>query len=76
MLQEIITYMIIGSAATIAILQLTKRFREKKPKKVDFLNKNMKMGHNCTECAAECMLRDMPKRMVEKSSDFCNKEEN
>jgi hypothetical protein len=76
MLQEIITYMIVGSAATIAILQLRKRFRKKKPQKVDLQNKNMKMGHNCTECAAECMLRDMPKRMVDTSSDFCKKEEN
>lgn len=72
MYQEIITYLIIGSAVTLAVIKIVKRFRKKKPKKVDFQNAKITTEHNCTECAAECVLRDMPKRVIETKLDECN----
>jgi hypothetical protein len=71
MLQEIITYMIIGSAVTLALLKIVKRFSRKKPG-----NKATKSGaavheHNCGECAAECQLRDLPRMVIEKNIDKC-----
>ena len=75
MLQEIITYMIIGSAVTLAVMKIAKRFRKKKPVKVNFKKEEVSMAHNCTDCSAECVLRDMPKRIIETSSEVCKKVE-
>jgi len=72
MLQEIITYLIIGSAVTLALLKIIKRFGKRKPKKVDFKNAKITTEHNCTDCAAECVLRDLPKRVIETRLDECN----
>ena len=73
MLQEIITYMIIGSAVTLAVLKIVKRFRKKKPAKQNFQKDNISMGHNCSECSAECVLRNAPKRIIETSGEVCKK---
>jgi len=73
MLQEVITYMIIGSAITLAVLKVIKRFSKKKPKKIDFQKDKISLDHNCTECSAECILRDLPKKEVESSLEVCNK---
>lgn len=74
MLQEIITYTIIGAAITLAILKMTKRFSKKKPAKVEYKKVQISSEHNCNECAAECMLRDAPKRIIEASDTKCNTE--
>lgn len=73
MLQEIITYMIIGSAATIAILKMAKKLGIKR-KKINKTNKVNSAGghaHNCAECAADCQLRDLPKYIIQKNIDEC-----
>jgi large-conductance mechanosensitive channel len=75
MLQEVITYMIIGSAITLAILKTIKRFRKKKPKKTNFNKDNIRLDHNCSECAADCVLRDLPKKVIETRSEVCQKVE-
>lgn len=71
MLQEVITYMIVGAAITFAIMKLVNRFSKKKAKKVDYNKAKISTDHNCTECAAECMLRDAPKRVIESSKAVC-----
>lgn len=76
MLQEVITYMIIGSAVTIAVMKIIKRFRKKKPQKVNLKKETFTMQHNCSDCSAECVLRDLPKQIIETSSEVCKKVEN
>lgn len=74
MIQEVITYLIIGSAVTVAIMKIAKRFRKKKSEKVDYKKAKISADHNCGECAAECMLRDAPKRIIEASNTQCTTE--
>ena len=72
MLQEIITYMIIGSAATLAILKITKRLAPKKTRSVKKTGAPLaKHEHNCAECAADCQLRDLPKYVIQKNIEQC-----
>ncbi|MBK6282927.1 MAG: hypothetical protein IPF54_09905 [Draconibacterium sp.] len=62
-IQEIITYMIIGAAIALAISKAVRKFRVKrKPsKKVDFKKDTISLHHDCSDCSAECMLRDAVK---------------
>lgn len=78
MIQEIITYMILGAAIALAISKAINKFRGKrKPvKKVDFKKDTISMHHDCSDCSAECMLRDSVKPMIKKNVDLCNKIEN
>ncbi len=78
MIQEIITYMIIGAAIALAISKAVNKFiRKRKPvKKVDFKKDSISMHHDCSDCSAECMLRDSVKPMIKKNVDLCNKIEN
>ncbi len=76
MLQEVITYMIIGSAVTLAVLKVIKRFSTKKSKKTNFQKDGIKLGHNCSECSAECVLRDLPQKAAETHSEVCKKTTN
>lgn len=75
-MQEALTYLIIGSAVTIVILKLIKQFAPKKKKKVDYNNLQLSnKNHNCSECSAECLLRDIPKQVKEINTDVCHKVE-
>ena len=76
MLQEIITYMIIGSAVTLTILKFIKRFGRKKPNKSSAESVNKGHVHNCGECSAECQLRDLPQAIIQKNLDECIQVEN
>ena len=71
MVQEIITYMIIGSAFTLAILKFWKRFWKKKPANVKQNNSGTMHAHDCNACSAECQLRDLPRMVIEKNIDEC-----
>ncbi len=71
MLQEIITYMIIGSAVTLAVLKFIKRFRRKKPASSSEKSVNAGHVHNCGECSAECQLRDLPRAVIAKNIEEC-----
>ena len=72
MLQEIITFLIVGAAIALASAKAIKRFRKKKPKKVSYESATMAEAHNCTDCAADCVLRDLPKRTIHKSQEICD----
>ena len=78
MIQEIITYMIIGAAIALAISKTVNKFRVKrKPeKKVDFKKDTISMHHDCSDCSAECMLRSATKPMIKENIELCNKIEN
>lgn len=71
MIQEVITYMIIGSAVTLAILKFIKRFRKKKPTSDKQNNSGIIHSHDCSACSAECQLRDLPRMVIEKNIDEC-----
>lgn len=73
MLQEIITYLIIGIAVTLATFKISKRFSKKKLNKVDFKKDKISMAHNCSDCSAGgCTLRDLPKTAIASKADECS----
>ena len=53
MIQEIITYLIIGGAIALVVWPLLKLFTKKQPGE-----KSTPPGHNCGSCHADCTLRD------------------
>ena len=73
MIQEIITYLIIGAAIALAISKIIGKIKGRKsPKmKVDFQKETFTMQHNCSDCSAECMLRNSSKLTVEKNKELC-----
>ena len=58
MWQEIITYLIIAGAVIVAVLKSRKKFRKKKRQTVNYKNAVHNTNHNCSDCPAECILRD------------------
>lgn len=77
MVQEIISYIIIGSALAIVAFKVWKQYApKKKVKKETSSADSVLQGHNCTECSAECQLRDLPKYIIEKNLDECVQVEN
>jgi hypothetical protein len=73
MFQEILTYMIIGSAITLAVIKMAKKLLPK-PKKVSTTANGPIASihqHNCSECSADCQLRDLPKYVIQKNTDAC-----
>jgi len=75
MLQEIITYIIIGSAVTLAILKIAKRQSIKKNRRINFKKDTFSRQHECSSCSAECMLRDAVPPITQRNIDLCNKVE-
>lgn len=75
MIQEIITYMIIGAAVALTVKKAFKKFgrKKKRPQKTDFKNETFSLGHNCADCAADCMLRDATKTLRQNSGEICKK---
>ena len=50
MFQEVITYMLIGSAVTIAVLKIKKKLTGKKRnQEIDFKNDEFSLKHNCSD---------------------------
>lgn len=76
-MQELITYIIVATAVAMAISKIFKKLvKKKKPaKKIDFQKTTLTMQqHNCSDCSAECMLRNAVKPFSEESNkDLCRK---
>jgi hypothetical protein len=72
MIQEIITYMIIGAAVALAISKIWNKtgIRKNRKKKIDYKSASINV-HNCSDCSAECMLRDSAKPVIEKNKELC-----
>ena len=72
-MQEIITFMIVGAAITLAVLKSINKIKGKRisSAKTDFSKENLKLAHNCDDCSAECMLRNATKPMMEKNKELC-----
>lgn len=76
MIQEILTYMIIGSAITLAVIKIRNKFRgKKKSKKTDFKKESFTLKHNCSDCSAECILRDTTSPVILNNRELCTKVE-
>ncbi|HSO88691.1 MAG TPA: hypothetical protein VLQ91_19210 [Draconibacterium sp.] len=73
MIQEIITYMIIGAAVALAVSKAIGKIKGKKSvqKNVNFQKDTFSMQHNCSDCSAECMLRNASRPLIEKNKELC-----
>lgn len=68
--------MIIGSVVTITVMKFVKKFSKKKTRKVvDYKKETFKMEHNCSDCSAECILRDAVQNnpIAGNNEDLCGK---
>jgi hypothetical protein len=73
MIQEIITFLIVGAAVVYALSGIIKKpFRKKKRGlKAGLKNESFTMHHNCAGCSADCMLRNSVKPLKGASTDLC-----
>ena len=75
MIQEILTYIIITLAVVFAFRKSLKKFRRKKriqsAENADTNTPNEK--HKCSDCLAECMLRDTVSPSAEDASKLCKR---
>ena len=73
MIQEIITYMILGSAITLVVIKAKNRFWRKKNRNFKRRTNNTFTPGNCSSCSAECMLRDSSPQTIQHNKDLCKK---
>ena len=74
MFQEIVTYMLIVSAVTIAILKIRNKLTGKKRnQKMDVKKDEFSLKHNCSDCSADCMLRDASTSVLQQNDKLCKK---
>lgn len=75
-MQEFLTYVIVGFAIIIVLLKLVKQFLPRKSQNTKHDDMQMaQQQHNCSDCSAECVLRDVPKHVTEKNTVVCQKVE-
>jgi len=73
MIQEIITYMILGAAITLATIKVKNRFWHRKSKISNQNNEKSSSLPNCSNCSAECVMRDISPQSNQYNKDLCNK---
>ncbi len=75
MAQELITYIIVAFAVLFVVSKTMKRLKgKKKAARADGLKITPSNNHqDCSDCAAECMLRDATKITFDSSKDLCEK---
>lgn len=73
MIQEIITFLIVGAAVGYALSGVIKKpFRKQKTvAKTNFKTETFTMQHNCSSCSADCMLRNSVKPLKDANADLC-----
>lgn len=69
MVQEIITYLIVGSAVIVSAIKITKRLSGTSKAKRGTSKHTAK--HNCSACTAECQLRGLPRSVIQKNAKAC-----
>ncbi|MCF6358201.1 MAG: hypothetical protein L3J54_10385 [Draconibacterium sp.] len=72
MIQDIITYMILGSAITLAVIKVRNKFWRKRKKKAELNSNNKSSQSNCSACVAECVMRDVSTQSNQYNKDLCN----
>jgi len=76
MIQELITYAIIASALIFIFLRFRKKFGKKKKKRKNVVSKSEGYTynqHNCSDCSAECVLRDISSNVLQNNEELCRK---
>ncbi len=75
MIQEVLTYMIIGAAIALAVLKVMQKFKPKKrpERKINYQEEKFSYHHDCSDCSAECMLRDASKSVIKENAELCNR---
>jgi large-conductance mechanosensitive channel len=68
MVQEIITYIIIAVAIAVAIRKLYKTLAMERKKK-----ENPVTDHNCSDCIADCKIRDASISVKQEKPELCEK---
>lgn len=71
MVQEIITYIIIAVAVCITVWKMYKTLAGRKKKNTDFSKVTYSPQHNCTDCIAECTLRDALPALRKDNEELC-----
>jgi hypothetical protein len=73
MIQEIITFLIVGTAVVYALSGLLKKphRRQKSVAKTDFKKESFAMQHNCSGCSADCMMRNTVKPLNGTNANLC-----
>jgi hypothetical protein len=72
MIQEILTYLIIAIAAGTAIWRFYQTLSVKKKTKVtDFKKEKFSMQHNCSDCGANCTIRNATPRVKQENEEIC-----
>lgn len=72
MAQEIITYLIVAAAFIFAGWKMYRKLRKKRTKKRGAVKADgITMQHNCSDCSAECMLRDASTSYIKSNADTC-----
>lgn len=72
MLQEIITYIIVAVAVGLALWKMYKKFSGGKRKKSKQVRKTITSApHNCSDCIAECSLRDAVPVVRKENEELC-----
>jgi hypothetical protein len=72
MAQEILTYLIIAIAAGAAIWRFYKTLSVKKKSKItDFKKEKFTLQHDCSDCAADCSLRNATPRVKLENEEIC-----
>jgi hypothetical protein len=59
----------------MAVSRIIQKFKGKKRKsqKVDFKKDSLSYHHDCSDCSAECMLRNAAKPVIKENAHLCNK---
>ena len=75
MMQEILTYTIVALAVVFAVRKSIKKFSKKKriPSEENLETDTTGAQHKCSDCLAECMLRDAVSPSAEDASNLCKK---
>ena len=71
MAQEIITYIIITVAVCITILKMYRTLAGRKKRKKNFSKVTYSPQHNCSDCIAECTLRDALPVLRKDNEELC-----
>lgn len=69
MVQEIITYLVVGTAVIVSAIKIGKRLTGGKKRKLN--NSKQHQQHNCDQCSAECQLRGLPPTVIHKNMKSC-----
>lgn len=75
MIQELITYLIIAAAVYLALWKMYIKLWGKKKlrvkSKTDYQKVSYAPKHNCSDCIAECALRDALPNLREDNEELC-----